>query len=99
MKVNFVFDEGSSKEDTYLIGENIFGVFDGANSSNKFFDKNGRPGDFMAASILRDGFAKNNGTLNGILKEANRMIMERMHEENIDISDKLNFYSERKSGR
>ena len=53
MKIDSIFDEGSSKEDTYLIGKNIFGVFDGANSINRFFD-DGKPGGLIAAMIARD---------------------------------------------
>jgi len=92
MKVDFVFDEGSSKEDTYLIGKNIFGVFDGANSINKFFDESGKPAGLIAASIVRDEFAKNIDSLKGTAISSNDKLRERMLSENIDISDKPNLW-------
>jgi len=82
MKVDFVFDEGSSKEDTYLIGKNIFGVFDGANSINKFFDESGKPAGLIAASIVRDEFAKNIDSLKGTAISSNDKLRERMLSEN-----------------
>ena len=44
MKVNYIFDKGSSNvnEDSYLMKNNIFGVFDGATSLDKYIDKIGR---------------------------------------------------------
>ncbi|MFA4819460.1 MAG: protein phosphatase 2C domain-containing protein [Candidatus Aenigmatarchaeota archaeon] len=92
MKVDFVFDEGSSKEDTYLIGQNIFGVFDGANSINKFFDENGKSGGLMAASIVRDEFAANKGTLKEMAIKANNILRKKMISNNIDVSDKASLW-------
>ena len=92
MKIDSVFDEGSSREDTYLIGENIFGVFDGANSVNKFFDESGRPGGLIAASIVRDEFAANKGTLKEMVANANNTLRKKMISGNIDVSNKANLW-------
>ena len=91
MKVDFVLDEGSSKEDTYLIGKNIFGVFDGANSINRFFD-DGKPGGLIAAMIARDEFATNKGSLKEMAANANNALRKKMISNSVDISDKANLW-------
>jgi len=88
MKVDFIFDEGSSKEDSYLIKDNIFGVFDGFNSLDRFVDKNGKTGGLIAATIARDEFSKNNKDLRMLAIEANQKIKERMFDLNVNMSDK-----------
>ncbi len=92
MKVDYIFDEGSSKEDAYLIGKNIFGVFDGANSINKFFDESGRSGGLIAVSIVRDEFAANKGTLKEMAINANNTLRKKMISSNIDVSNKANLW-------
>ena len=93
MKISYIFDEGSSKEDTYLIGKNVFGVFDGANSVKRFFDKSGRSDGLIAAEIARDEFSKNNKTLKEHALAANKNILMSMKMESMDVSDKLNLWS------
>lgn len=44
MEVNFIYDKGAREEDSYLIGDNIFGVFDGVNSWHRFKDREGTTG-------------------------------------------------------
>lgn len=90
MQIELVFDEGSSKEDSFLIKDNIFGVFDGANGLNKFVAKDGRTGGLIAAQIARDEFYKNDLELNEIALRANKKIMEKMIEAGTDISKKSN---------
>lgn len=92
MKIDFVFDEGSSKEDTCLIKDNIFGVFDGANSTNKFFDEGGRSGGLIAATIAKETFKENSGSLKDLAIETNRKIKEKLLESGVDITDKLNLW-------
>ena len=92
MKIDLVADQGKRNEDTYIIGKNIFGVFDGANSINRFYDKNGVSGGLIAPTIAKDEFAKNKGSLKDIAINANRKIRERMIEEKIDISQKINLW-------
>lgn len=92
MKVDLVADQGKKDEDTYLIGKNIFGVFDGTNSVSKFFDKSGISGGLIAPIIAKDEFAKNNGPLKEIAVRANRKIRKRMIDEKIDVSKKINLW-------
>jgi hypothetical protein len=91
MKVDFVFDVGEANEDVYLLGKNIFGVFDGANSTNKFFAE--KSGGRIAAEILMEEFSKNRVTLKEIAIEANRKIKGKMTGCGVDTSDELNTWS------
>ncbi len=92
MKTDLVVDEGSRKEDTYLIKENIFGVFDGFNSLNKFIDKEGKTGGLIAAATARDIFSENDKNLNQLTIEANQKIKEKMFEHNVDTNQKRNLW-------
>ena len=88
MKIDCVFDKGSSKEDTYLIEDNIFGVFDGFNSLNSFVGKDGKTGGLIAAEIAKDEFSKNNKSLLNLTIEANRRIKKKNVLYKFDINDK-----------
>ncbi|RJQ32762.1 hypothetical protein C4572_00475 [Candidatus Parcubacteria bacterium] len=88
MKVDFIFDPGSSKEDSYLIKDNLFAVFDGFNGLEKFFDKEGVSGGLLAANISKEVFSQNNGTLESLAIKANRKIRERAEELNLDVNNK-----------
>lgn len=92
MKVDFIFDEGSSKEDAYLIRDKMFGVFDGFNSLNKFMDKNGKTGGLIAATITRDEFSKDNKGLLELMLEANQKIKEKMSNLKVDTNDQGNVW-------
>jgi hypothetical protein len=58
MKVDYIYDPGSSNEDSYLIKDNIFGVFDGFGRDN-YRDENRKTGGLLASEIVRDTFSKN----------------------------------------
>ncbi len=88
MKVNYIFDAGSSKEDSYLIKDNFFAVFDGFDSLDKFVDRQGVTGGLIAATIARDVFSQNKGTLKDLAMETNRKIREKMLDLSIDIKNK-----------
>lgn len=88
MKIDLVIDEGMNNEDLHLIGRNIYGVFDGFNSLDKYVDKYGKTGGQIAAMIARDEFHKNDRSLKDLAREANRKIRERMVEYNVDTSKK-----------
>jgi serine/threonine protein phosphatase PrpC len=92
MKIDFVFDEGSKKEDAYLIKDNIFGVFDGFDALNKFVDKNGETGGLIAANIAKSTISKNDKDIKEMVLEANSKIKEKMLESNIDMSEKSNLW-------
>jgi len=93
--VEYVNNKGSGKvnEDYFLIGENIFGVFDGATGLVKYFDENGNSGGAIAAQISKEIFLKGDASLIELTKKANEAIQNKMKELNIDVSDKLNVFS------
>ncbi|MDO8627293.1 MAG: hypothetical protein Q7K42_02410, partial [Candidatus Diapherotrites archaeon] len=88
MQIELIFDEGSSKEDSFLIKDNIFGVFDGADGLEKFVATDGRTGGLIASQIARDEFYKNDFELKQIALNANKKILEKMIEAKIDINKK-----------
>ncbi len=92
MKINFVFDEGSSKEDLYLIKDNLFAVFDGFNSLKSFLDKDGKKGGLIAATIAKEEFSKNDDNLRMLAMRTNQKIKERMFALNIDIDNKSHLW-------
>jgi serine/threonine protein phosphatase PrpC len=92
MKINSIFDKGSSKEDAYFIKDNTFGVFDGFDSLSKFTDKNGRTGGLIAAEIARNEFSNINKSLMGLLLDANKRIKEKTSSFKIDTNNKRNIW-------
>ncbi|MFA6096514.1 MAG: protein phosphatase 2C domain-containing protein [Candidatus Paceibacterota bacterium] len=88
MKVDHIFDTGSSKEDSYLIKDDVFAVFDGFNSLDKFADKQGTTGGLIAATIARDIFSRQEGKFKELAAEANRKIREKMTDLDIDLKNK-----------
>lgn len=92
MKVDFLYNPGPKKEDTYLIQDNIFGVFDGANGRNKFIDQKGRSGGQIASEIVRDEFSCNDQSLKKLAIAANRKMKESMLAEGIDIQQRTNLW-------
>lgn len=88
MKIDHIFDTGSSKEDSYLIKDNLFAVFDGFNSLDGFKDENGTTGGLIAATVAKDVFSGNQGSLKSLTMEANREIGEKMLDSKIDVSNK-----------
>ena len=88
MKVDHVIDIGSSNEDSYLIKDNLFAVFDGFNSLDSFKNENGTTGGLIAATIARDIFSRNQGSLKSLAIEANRKIREKMLNSKIDTKNK-----------
>lgn len=92
--VEYVNDKGSGSinEDAFLIGDNIFGVFDGATGLVKYFDENGNSGGAIAAQISKEVFLKNDANLVDLAKEANEAVKAKMEELKIDMSDKLNVF-------
>lgn len=88
MKLDHIFDTGSSKEDSYLMKDNLFAVFDGFNSLDRFKDENGTTGGLIAASIAKNVFSNNRGSLKSLAMEANRKIGEQMLDSKIDVNNK-----------
>jgi len=88
MRIDHIFDTGSSKEDSYLIRDNLFAVFDGFNSLDGFDDRNGLTGGLIAATIAKDTFSGNEGTLKNLAMEATRKIREKILDSKIDTKNK-----------
>ena len=88
MKIDHIFDRSSSNEDSSLIKDNLFAVFDGFNSLDGFNDENGTTGGLIAAAIAKDVFSSNQGSLKSLVIEANRKIREKMLASKIDTKNK-----------
>lgn len=78
MKIDYVFERGTSNEDAYLIKDNIFGVFDGFGRDD-YRDKNRKSGGLIAAEIARDTFLQNNKSLSLLAADANKKIKEKFN--------------------
>ncbi len=92
-RVQVITDLTPKKEDALLIGENIFGVFDGAGSWVKFVDPIRGTGGKIASSVTRDTFAAGNGSLADLALKANLEIKRQMAEASIDVKKKVNLWS------
>jgi len=88
MKIDHIFDIGSSNEDSYLVKDDLFAVFDGFNSLDGFKNENGTTGGLIAATIAKDVFSNNQGSLKSLAMEANRKIREVMLDSKIDTKNK-----------
>src|SRR4030042_5124754 len=92
MKIDFILDQGAKKEDTYLIGDRIFGVFDGFNGLNRFVDKDGKSGGQFASMIAKETFSKNDEELKSLAIKTNQKIREEMIVNKIDFNNKRNVW-------
>lgn len=94
MKTSLVWEKGikSVNEDCYLLGNNIWGVFDGANSLHKYVDSDGKTGGMIASMIAKESFEKNDQSLRKMAIRANTMIDNAMKKKEIDTTDKLNLW-------
>lgn len=94
MKIESVHEKGIGimNEDTLLIGKDIFGVFDGATSLNKYVDESGNTGGYLASSIARDTFSQDDAPLRELALQANTKIREAMLSIGLDTSDKCNLW-------
>lgn len=94
IRIEHILEKGSGRinEDRLVIGENIFGVFDGATSLNNADDSptgpdlSGETGGSLAAAIASDVFAANHHPLDILGQSANTAILERMKHHNINPS-------------
>ncbi|MFZ5954817.1 MAG: protein phosphatase 2C domain-containing protein [Nanoarchaeota archaeon] len=95
IQINYIHDKGSCNinEDSYLIGDNIFGVFDGATSLAEYVDDNSRTGGLLASTIAKKTFEKNDQSLKDLAIRANERIKEKMISNGIDINKKINMWS------
>jgi serine/threonine protein phosphatase PrpC len=94
MKIDLVYEKGlrAINEDNYIIKDNLWGVFDGAGSLNKYITPEGKTGGLIASLIAKTCFEKNNKSLKELAIEANSAINEETEKRKIDTSDKINLW-------
>lgn len=83
---------GASNEDALLVGENIFGVFDGATSLKGDLYR-GQSGAWWAAHLARSVFSANDDSLAALAERANRTIAKGMRLSAVDMEDRLQLWS------
>lgn len=95
IKVEYVYGKGVHKinEDSYLIGKNIFGVFDGAGSLVNYTDKENHTGGYLASNICKNIFQNEKLNLYKLAIKANNGIQRQMKLNCINMSKKENFWS------
>ena len=93
MNVSSIISRGSGKmnEDGLLIKKNLYGVFDGLTSLNKYTDEKGNSGGRIASQLIKKIFEENYTKdylwmLNKARIELNREMIKR----NFDLSQKVN---------
>ncbi len=88
MKIDHILEKGSGRlnEDTLVIEDNLFGVFDGATSLEKTLFDQDRTGGWFASNIASDVFAKNGHSLRQLALHANNAIREKMITCNVDFN-------------
>ena len=84
---------GEQNEDVLLRGENIFGVFDGATSLEKFYDTAGSTGGLRAARIAADTFRNESGSLPQIAGKANRLLRQAQERCRIPLHERQRLWS------
>lgn len=91
MRIEHVRDKGVGRvnEDQLLIGNNLFGVFDGATSLVGFVDESGRTGGQIASEIAKETFENSNpaDSLNELIQRASRTIRKQYSIHGIDINE------------
>lgn len=91
MKVESVFDKGSAKliEDSLLLHNPVFGVFDGVTSATGYTNDEGKTGGYLASSIAHDTFANGDAPLEKLVWQANDSIKKEMERFGVNTADKL----------
>lgn len=93
--VETLHEQGSGEynEDILLLTENLFGVFDGATSLEKFYDINGNPGGRCAAMLAAQTFQDMDGSLAQIAESANGVIRKAQQLNNIPLNERHRLWS------
>jgi serine/threonine protein phosphatase PrpC len=96
MQITHITDKGSSEvnDDRYLVGKNIFAVFDGATAIlNNYKGPDGTTTAGLAAEIAKNAFAKEDKPLKELALVATKTIRKAMEEKETDLSDKAKLWS------
>lgn len=83
---------GKFNEDTVLVGDNLFGVFDGASSLDGRLCR-GKSGAWWAAQLARSEFAENDSNLISLAQRANTRLKEAMEHHGVQTEDELQCWS------
>jgi serine/threonine protein phosphatase PrpC len=90
IKVEHIFEKGSGQlnEDSLVIGDTLFGVFDGATSLDKGVFEGGQTGGMIAARAASHEFSKNHFPLDQLGIRANQAIRSKMIDQNLDMANR-----------
>lgn len=95
METQYILEKGTAgiNEDSLMIRDNIFGVFDGATSlTGQTFHK-GETGGKIAAQTASSVFSRNHYPLKNLARQANAEIMSQMLQNGVNISKEENLWS------
>lgn len=95
MRVEHILEKGSGQinEDTLILENNIFGVFDGASSLDSRLFENRKTGGFLAATIAGQIFSRNHYPLHRLGCDANTAILSKMNTLKVDLSRRHTLWS------
>lgn len=95
MDTQYILEKGTAtfNEDSLVIQDNIFGVFDGATSLTAETFHQGKTGGMIASQTAGSVFSRNHYPLRKLAREANREIMDQMVRNGVNISRKENLWS------
>lgn len=95
MRVEYIHEKGTGvlNEDSLLVGEDIFGVFDGATSLDGATFDGWKTGGYLASSIAWGVYGNNDDSLYELSCRANTAIYEGMVSRGVDVSKKENLWS------
>ncbi len=84
--VNQAYDKGSGSmnEDALLIKDNLFVVFDGATILDKYVNKDGKTGGWLAAKIAKETFSSQKAPLEKLALMTNNHIRQEMERAGIN---------------
>jgi len=95
MIIEHIHEQGSGEinEDACVIGEDLFGVFDGATSLQKQSLGKGKTGGYLASNIAGEVFKNNNAPLKALAVKANSAIKHSMIKNGLDVTDRNGLWS------
>jgi serine/threonine protein phosphatase PrpC len=95
IKIEHILEKGSGQlnEDSLVIGENLFGVFDGATSLDTHAFEGGQTGGMIAAQTASHEFSKNHFPLDQLGIRANQAIRIKMIDQSLDMAHRHNLWS------
>ena len=86
-------DPDNLMNDSLVIADNLFGVFDGATSLETHAFEGGQTGGMIAAQTASHEFSKNHFSLDQLGIRANQAIRTKMIDQNLDMEHRHNLWS------